>query len=392
MFGARHLSERVTPVPVRHPRGDVVALTQLPVAAAEEAVLHQLGRERPGRRRPQRRRRRDDGVGLVLTLVGQEVVQLVADDRPAHRAADLLVGIRQHAVGDEVLLVELVVAEVAVDAAVQVVGARARDGLHLDAERAALGDVEQVGDHLELGDRLAAEARLAEAAAGDLLGDLLAVEIELERAVAHAGVGVDGVGGDALDLHRQLHPVAALQRQFFHLPAIDVAGHLGRADVDQRRLAGDRQRLAQRRHLHRERHRAVLPDQHLDVGHDDGGKARELGLHLVAAGRKAAQPVVAALVAHVGEQAAGVERRGGDGGAGQRALGLVGHGAEDGRLLRERRGCEQHDGGCKESDGTHAHIAPFPVWGTCRTDKHERAERLRLQREEAGSAGNWRGL
>ena len=196
-------------------------------------------------------------------------MQLVADDRPADRAADLLVGVGQHAVGDEVLAVQALVAEVAVEAAVQVVGARARHRLHLDAERAALGDVEQVGDHLELGDRLAAELRLPEAAAGHLLGDLLAVEIELEGAVAHPGVGVDVVGGDALDLHRQLHPVAALQRQFLHLAAIDVAGHLGRADVDQRRFAGDGDRLGQRRHLHGEGHRAVLADQQLHVGHDD---------------------------------------------------------------------------------------------------------------------------
>ena len=109
-----------------------------------------------------------------------EEVRLVLDQRTADRAADLLVRVRQHAVGDEVLGVPLVVAEVAVDAAVVVVGARARDRLHLDAERAALRDVEQVGDDLELGDRLAAELRLAEARAGDLLRDLLAVEIQLE--------------------------------------------------------------------------------------------------------------------------------------------------------------------------------------------------------------------
>ena len=118
MLGAGHLRERVAPVPVRPPRREVIALADVPVAPAEEAVLHQLGVERPVEAR-QRRRRRQDGVGFVLALVGQEVVQLVADDRAAHRAADLLVGVGQHAVGDEVLAVQALVAEVAVEAAVQ---------------------------------------------------------------------------------------------------------------------------------------------------------------------------------------------------------------------------------------------------------------------------------
>ena len=47
----------------------------------------------------------------------------------------------------------------------------------------------------------------------------------------------DVVGGDALDQLRQLHPVAALERQLLHLPPVDVAGHLRRRRVDERRLA-----------------------------------------------------------------------------------------------------------------------------------------------------------
>ncbi len=297
MFGAGDLRERVVPVPVRDPRRQVIAGRHLPVGPAEEAVLHEFGREGP-REGGQRVRRRDDRVRLVLALVAQEVVDLVLHDWPADGGAELLVRIRQHAVGDEVLRVQLVVTEVAVDAAIEVVGARTRDRLHLDAERTALGDVEQVGDDLELGNRLAAEARLAETAAGHLLRDLLAVEIELELPVAHR-VRVDRVRGDALDLHRQLHPVAALERQLFHLPAVDIAGDLRRRHVDERRLAGDGERLAQGRDLHRERHGAVLADQQFDVGHDDGGEAREFGLHLVAPRRHADDAVVAAFVADV---------------------------------------------------------------------------------------------
>ena len=163
-------------------------------------------------------------------------------------------------------------------------------------------------------------------------------------AIAHARRGVDGVGGDALDLHRQLHPVAALQRQLLHLAAIDVAGDLRRADVDQRRLAGDRQRLRQRRHLHRERQRPVLADQQLDFRNQHGRKSGQLGLHLVAAGGETAQAgtrrarrtpsswtrpvsiIVAVMVA-----------------PGNAALVPSTTAADQGRVLRERRRGEEQD-------------------------------------------------
>ncbi len=339
MLGAGDLREIVAPVPIRSAHGEVIVRALLPVAAAEEAVLNQLGVEGE-RLSGQRRRRREDRVRLVLALERREEVHLVLDQRPADRAADLLVRIGQHAVGDEVLGVPLVVAEVAVDAAVVVVGARSRDRLHLDAERAALRNVEQVGDDLELGDRLAAELRLAEARPGHLLRDLLAVEIQLELPVAHARRGIDRVGGDAFDLHRQLHPVAALQRQLFHLAAIDVAGHLRGADVDERRFAGHGQRLRQRRDLHRKRQRPVLADQQLDVRHQHGRESGQLGLDFVAAGGEPAQAVFAALVRHRGHDAAGIDHRGGDGGARQRRLGAVDDGADQRRVLRERRSGE----------------------------------------------------
>ena len=228
--------------------------------------------------------------------------------------------------------------------------------------------------------------------AGHLLRDLLPVEVQLERAIAHAGVVVDGVGGDALHLHGQLHPVAALQRQFLHLAAIDVAGHLRGADVDERRLAGHGERLAERGDLHRERHGAVLPDEHLHVGHDDGRKARELGLHLVPAGRDSTQPVVAALVADAREHAAVLERGGRHGRPGQCALRVVGDGADDGCLLGKDRSGRQHEGCGPEADRTHAHNAPFPCG-----ESHEQLLERRIHGSgAAGSghkrAGNWRGL
>src|SRR5260221_5960251 len=111
-------------------------------------------------------------------------MNLVLDDRRAGRAADLLVLIRQPLDGHRIRGVEAVVAEESVDAARGFVGPRARNRLDFDARRAALRDVEHVGDDLEFSDRFAAELRLAEARASDLLRNLLAVQVELEGIVA----------------------------------------------------------------------------------------------------------------------------------------------------------------------------------------------------------------
>src|SRR5437660_7540236 len=102
-------------------------------------------------------------------------MKLVANDRTPEGGADLLIRVRKDAPGDGIGRVEPVVAEIAVKAARWLVGARTRDGLHLDADRPALCDVEQVRHDLKLGDRLAAESRLTERGARHLLRDLLAV-------------------------------------------------------------------------------------------------------------------------------------------------------------------------------------------------------------------------
>ena len=55
----------------------------------------------------------------------------------------------------------------------------------------------------------------------------VAIEVELELVVAvHARPDRDVVGCDPFDEQRQLLPVPALQRQFLHLTAVDVAADL----------------------------------------------------------------------------------------------------------------------------------------------------------------------
>ena len=206
-------------------------------------------------------------AGLALVLVRHEVVHLVLDDRAAERAADLLVLSTAAPVGDGVRGVELVVAEEAVERCPTslLVPEREIACTWMPAERPCV-----MSNMLVTIWNSAIASRLnfgwPKPEPGDLLRDLLAVEVQLEVVVAADARRVaDVVGRDALDHLRQLHPVAALQRQLLHLPAIDVAGDLRRRDVDERRFGEHRQRFADGRQLQRERDARVLADEHLDV-------------------------------------------------------------------------------------------------------------------------------
>src|SRR6185436_12576014 len=187
------------PVPARSAYGEPIVRRHLVIDAREDALLAVLVRNGEALA-GQRRGRREDRAGLAFIFIRHEVVRAVLDDRTAEGAAELLVLVRQNTVRDRILGVEAVVAEEAVNRARHLVGPRARDRLHLDAGRPPLRDVEHVRDNLEFGDRLAAELRLAEAGAGDLLRNLLAVEVQLKVVVAaDAGRVADVVRRDALD-------------------------------------------------------------------------------------------------------------------------------------------------------------------------------------------------
>ena len=258
----------------------------------------------------------------------------VLNDRTAQRGAGLLVLERQHRAGDRVGGVEAVTAEVSVGRSLQIVGARARDRLHLHPGGAALRDVEHVRHDLELGDRLAADLRLAEPRAGHALRDLLAVEVELKLIVRRAGRIRRVVRRDALDHQRQLGPVPPLQRQLRHLAAVDIAGDLRRGQVDERRLLAHGNRFLERGHLHRHpRHRRVRTDEQLDVGELRAGEAGKLDPQFVAAGRQAIQSIAALLRGHRDRLQAGTDLGGGHGRAGQHALRLVDDDALHRRVL-----------------------------------------------------------
>ncbi len=349
--------ERIGPIPPGRPAADAVLARHLIVDAPENGLLRVLVRGGEALAR-QRRGVREDRARLALVLVRGEVMHLVLDDRTAERAANLLILVRQHRPGDGVRRVELVVAEISVHAAREVVRPRARDRLHLQAGGAALRDLEHVGHDLKLRDGVAAESRLPEARPRDLLRDLLAVEIELEEVLGDARVVADLVGGNTLHQLGELEPVAALERHLLHLARVDVACHLRRSRIDKRRLSGDGDRLIDLCERERERHRRVLPDEQLDRRNDHRRKAAQVRLDLVSARRQVHHAVLASLVGHTRRLNTGGQVGGRDSRSRQDCLGRVGDGAEHRRLLRKRRRGESHQQGYGEHDdpfGAQAH-------------------------------------
>ena len=303
---------RVLPVEVVAADEQVVLGSHLVVGASERVMLECIARQRDGFA-PVRRRSDDGRVRLALVLVRNEVVELVLDDRAAQRPARLLIRIRQYLAGVRVRGIELVAAEVAVRAAAVAVRARFRDGLHLQSDGAAHRDVEHVGDDLILGDGVAADPRLAEAGDRRLLRDFLAVQVDPERRRSAAAVGgrrvVDLIRGDALHHRRELQPVAAVDRELFHLAAIDVAGDLRLTHIDQRRGRRHGERLLHVGDSHRKRDRRVLPDEQLHHGQHRLREPGELGLKPVGAGLHAHQTIFTTRIGHVDELTAGADRR-----------------------------------------------------------------------------------
>jgi hypothetical protein len=191
--------------------------------------------------------------------------------------------------------------------------------------------------------------------AGNALRDLLAVQIELKLIVtAHAGPFPDAVRCNPLDQQRQLLPVPSLQRQLRHLTSIDVAGHLRRDRIDERRLAGHREAFFQRREFQDEGNRGVLTDEQLDLGYDDGGESHNLRLHLVSARVDIRKPVFATFIRDRDVLAAAADVGSGHGHTGDNRLGLVDHRTEDRGLLLAVEGCRRnhdHERESKESCG-----------------------------------------
>ena len=136
--------------------------------------------------------------------------------------------------GDRIAGIELAVAEIAVQRAVKLVAARLGLHIHLNARRPSQRGVEPVGDDLELVDGVLAVLRLAETVSRRVLGDLLAVHVDLQLAAirgAERRIG-DVIARDAGHHHRQLEIVASVQRDTADFRRTDVARNGGGAGID----------------------------------------------------------------------------------------------------------------------------------------------------------------
>ena len=105
--------------------------------------------------------------------------------------------------------------------------------------------------------------------------NLLAVHIGLGVALAVLHQAASLVAARAGREQREVHPVAAVDRQVLHLARIDVRADGGFLRVDERRLAGDRHRFGERRGPELNRNGQCLVQQQLKARARDGLKAGE---------------------------------------------------------------------------------------------------------------------
>ena len=259
----------------------------------------------------------------------------VPNDRPADRAAELLLVVR----GLHLLAID--------DRrqrrrGVPVARPRHHEGRAAELVGAALGDHaghagrmstelggELVGDELHLFHRLDGEAarpELRRALQRQPLGVIVgAVDVSTE--VPHlAAADVDGVrsgaGGDDVRVERQQAKVVALlDRQRLEREAIDRARDLGRPRLDDRVFTGDGDRFAHARQLEGEIEDGVLTRIEPQVLAHLAGEPRDLHLHPVHAFRRqGAHDEPAAGIRRHDARQAGRDVLNGDGGACQYGL------------------------------------------------------------------------
>ena len=273
---------------------------------------------------------------LALDLVVGEEVRAVAEERAAERPAHLLIRVGDDPVLDVIGGVQAIVPEESRHRAGEGVGARLGDGVGHHPGGAALRGVEAVRDQHELRDRVHAVTGLVLIGARNEVRDLLAVDVDLRVALARLRDVALLVLPAARREDREIHPVAAVDRQLLHLPPVDVAAE-GRAHgVDERRVADDGHRFLQRGRRHLQSDNRRLSDEDLDTP-AERREALQLRRDAVLpdAHRK---PERAPLVGDAEEGVARGFVQGRHRHTGQHAARFIGDGAGERRLLRARRG------------------------------------------------------
>jgi hypothetical protein len=166
----------------------------------------------------------DVRLRLALVLEAPEEVEPVSLNRSAKCRAELLVRIWQYFSGDRIFSIEAIVPEITGERTFVPVRARLGNRVDLHAHRATLARIHAAGV-LEFGNCVTTVARLPEAQRHHV-GDLLAIQVHL-----HADAGrlrrnrnfAHRVDAAARREHRQVHPVATLDRQLLHLTRVDVS-------------------------------------------------------------------------------------------------------------------------------------------------------------------------
>ena len=270
------------------------------VAAGEVALAHQVARHRS---------RLQQRLVLAAPLVVAEEERPVLDHRAADRAPDLVqaeLGLLL-VLGREVIPgVEPLAADEAEPAAAELVATRLGDDVDLRAAGVAVLGAVGAREDLELGDRV--ERRLDD----DHPGGVVAVRHPVEHEVV-------AVLADAVHLHRaaevierrvrlrrqrawqkqrQLHEIAAAERQLIdRLRGHHLAERRG-FSVDERRLRRDRQRLGNGADLQLQVDARPLVDLQADAGRGSGLEPVELRGDAVGANRQVGHQVVAGRVGH----------------------------------------------------------------------------------------------
>jgi hypothetical protein len=156
------------------------------------------------------------------------------------------------------------------------------------------------------------------------------------------------IGPRARREHGEIEEVAAVDRQLGELPRVDVAAQLRRGHVDERRFAGHRHRLGNRRGHHHEVQRDLLADEHLEAHLLERRKPGQFGAHSIDADADR-DAEATALVSEGFELRARRVVHGTHGDTRQDPTGRVLDGAGDGRFLRKSGG-GKHEAGQRDQN------------------------------------------
>ena len=260
-----------------------------------------LGHRRVVQIRPRRNLDRSSFVQPHALEVGEEV-HFVLHNRPANRAAELVllrIGLGQVVLRlKKILRPQILVVEELEGAAMNLVRARLDHGVDDRARGAAELGVELAGEHLKFLRGVERHARLRAVVLTEII-------VVVPRAVHQVAVvaRIDAVGGQRVGTPRrqvrgrddagkqagEVGEVARDARNVRQLFRADVAADLLRRDVDDRRLAGHRNRLFERAELELDVDGHLVADGQHDVAADEPLEALELRRDLILA-RAGARP------------------------------------------------------------------------------------------------------